>query len=201
MTTNYFDCKIIETTNALEAVLGKLYKTIHEIFAAQKITHVGISFPDLDQKPGKTIRLFSDKKTLSDIKDNRKLDFFLKAGAITMSDIKPVPEKHKLAVFQRDRFSEKATELYSLKSELRLVKHLAKKGIELDEKKLAGRHKLISARQKKSLPFILMQSKSTRQAFSLFIKKDANPQKFQIVGSFNFYGLSTRANPVALPIF
>ncbi len=202
MTTHYFDCKIIQTTDAPETVLGKLYNNIHGILASQKITHVGISLPEINKKPGQTIRLFADKETLESIKGNRGINFYQEAGAIIVTDTKPVPAKYKLAVFHRDRFSGKSTGLYALKSELKLLKHLAKKGVKLDEKELAGRRKIILARQKNSLPYILMQSKSTRRTFSLFIKKEiVDSQKAKVMGTFNYYGLSTKENPVALPVF
>lgn len=79
-------------------------------------------------------------------------------------------------------------------------KHLAKKGIEIDENKLKDHRKKIIARRKKTIPFILMHSKSTQRDFPLFLEKEEFPIRGPGKG-FNFYGLSNREAPVAVPVF
>lgn len=200
MITHYFECNILGTDNPPEFILGKLYKNIHGILSEKELTNIGISFPQMDKRPGRDIRLFGDQKTLSGIHANPGIQFFVKSGAISVSDIQPVPKKHSLATFARVRVAEKTTDLYALKSELRFVKHLAKKGIEIDEDKLKDHRKKIIARRKKVIPFLLMHSKSTQRDFPLFLEKEEVDSHGPGSG-FNFYGLSNREAPVAVPVF
>ena len=200
MTTHYFECKVEPSESNPEFVLSRTFQTIHDYLGAGKETGIGISFPDMTEThPGLTIRIYGDQKKLSGLHKDMGLQRLYQSGGIDISEIQVTPSTDTWEVYTRARTDEKSTALYAYKDELRFVKHLAKKGIEIDETKLKARRKRILARQNKQQPFFQLTSASTGQAFMMYInKKDfAGPGE----KVFNAYGLSTHENLSGVPVF
>lgn len=154
-----------------------------------KNKNMGVSFPEYscsDNYLGNKIRIFSkDDYKLYDLYNNY-LNNKKYLNLFKISNVKKVPEEIKgYALFYR---------LKPEKSLKRIVRRRAKR-IGLSEFEVLNKYYYSFKIEDTKCPYIKMYSSSTKQHFSLFIKKEISEKKFDNC-SFDSYGLGKK-----VPIF
>jgi CRISPR-associated endoribonuclease Cas6/Csy4 subtype I-F len=195
MTSHYLEFKIDlpdADTGETSHLLGRLWQRLHGVLAGQDIRHVGVSLPMMGARhPGNVLRLHSDETTLQQVVANEGMRQLLESGGIRAGEILPTPAYCEYRCYTRSRLPEKYGDAWILRSEGRLLKHLEEKGIPLSASQLLARRKRLQERTpqaKQGEAYIKLQSKSTRQTFSLMIRTD--PVEGACPGLFSHYGLS-----------
>lgn len=180
----------------------KLFQQVHLALAENKATKTiikdgketveeyseyGLSFPRYDAQMnvlGNKLRIFGDtKERLEQLNLLRWLERL--QDYCRCSSIENVPEKVEYACFKRMQFTNNQEKLAR-----RRIKRLAKQGKrETPEQALAYYSGL--SEEKTRLPFIYMESQTSKQRFPLFIERKLIP--WPVKGVFSCYGLSKTA--------
>ena len=166
----------------------KVFTQVHLALVEHSKGAIGVSFPDYGDKffpLGDTLRLFAPSQDELDTLNieqwlNRLLDY------VTISEIKKVPE--------------------NVKSYAQFFRKQVKTGKERQARRYAKRHSISYEEALKryknmeektlSLPFVMLQSLSTKQEMQLFIERKLLDH--ELLGDFNSYGLSKDAS---IPLF
>lgn len=188
---HYLDIRLLPDADfAAPVLLNALYAKLHRVLVSRQETGIGVSFPLYEaagenaegQKQhasfGLTLRLHGNEATLTQLMETRWMSGF---SDYTMTGrVLAVPtENHPIRVIRRQ------TKGRPDKERERLMR---RKGIsEADAKQLISNRPA----PKLNLPFVTLDSNSTRQRFFLFIEQKTADQHTQ--GEFNAYGLSQTA--------
>lgn len=181
--THYLDLRLRSLPEiSSAAILETAFAKIHQALAAQKRTDIGISFPEVNaRRPGlgTCLRMHGKEEALANLLQTCGLETM--RDYVNVGKVLPVPETRTFR---------------------RVGRVQAKSGLERMRRRLARRHDLSmeearsripdEAAEKLHLPFIRVTSRSTGQAFRLFIQHgplQAAPQS----GEFTVYGLSSTA--------
>lgn len=179
----YFDIKLLSDSDFLPSLLmnalfGKLHRALVE---SPKLT-IAVSFPEYSLAPlglGGCLRVHGSQGDLDRLNNTPWLAG-VRDHVICMA-IKPVPAHPEYVCVQR----------VQVKSNVeRLVRRCAKRN-GIDEAQARCRYQTAQP-EKLHLPFVTLNSQSSGQKFSLFIKQ-GKPQLTPSAGEFNRYGLSRTA--------
>ena len=172
-------------------LLSKVFNSIHLILVELKneddLVPIGISFPEYSLSPGSfgcKLRLMSnDEKLLKDVNFPSRLMKF--NDYIHITRIRQIPENCDYAIFTRRQVKSNINRLARRRAirEGLTIEDAIKKYDKMVEKAL-------------NLPFIKVNSSSSKQKFYIFIEK--TPSEMMVPGKFNTYGLSQNTT---VPIF
>ena len=174
----------------LYALWGKVYTQIHlaltELQAALGAGKVGVAFPEyrFDAEAqsghlGRKLRVFADDAAvLQQLNLAQHLRRY--ADYVQLSAVAAVPAEHGLACYARVQVKSGAE---------RATRRLIKRHPELNYETELARLQALNAHS--ALPFVHMNSLSSKQAFRLFIAKSASGAAQ--TGDFGTYGLSNTA--------
>jgi CRISPR-associated endonuclease Csy4 len=195
----YREIRLLDDTEiSLGFLWGKMYAILHERLTAlqnkEGKTPVGVAFPDYGEKKfplGNRLRLFAPDTEILE-KLSPECFFESMADYVEVSHILQTPAEHGYAMFARKQFKKTNPE--------RLARRYAKRhGVSLEEamrKYEALEEESEKIVEENRLPYINLQSTSTRQRYRLFIRKlEANEPGS---GWFNTFGLGSDA---AVPDF
>lgn len=183
MGSHYIDIQLLPDPEISPAhIMGALYGRLHLALVQLGAKQIGISFPEYRLKPrgvGKILRLHGSPADLQTL--CASVHFGGIKDLIAVKETLPVPEhaRHR-AVFRR-QFKTNVDRLRR--------RRMARHGESAEQAALAIPD---SAQQHTTLPFVQLRSRSSAQAFCLFLamgEEYATPQK----GEFNTYGLSNQA--------
>lgn len=177
---HFLDIKVLpdpefKETTLLNAVFAKLHREL----AAHNETNVGVSFPNAHSTLGDTLRLHGSKCGLERIMAEAWLRGL--KDYTQVHQVGPVPEGCSFRSVRRIQVKS---------STKRLLRRSVSKGWINEhqaKQELAG-----ASDARTSLPYLQVRSRSTGQAFKLFIHQ-GEPTTSRITGSFNAYGLSHTA--------
>lgn len=162
-----------------ETLMSALFAKLHRALGRRGKGDIGVSFPGHDVKPGCAIRLHGRQSALEELESSRwraGLDDYCKATAV-----QPVPAITGWRTVARVQIKSSAE---------RLLRRSVRKGWITEEE---ARLRADSAIDKRcSLPFIQMQSLSSKESFRLFIRHGELRQEAS-AGLFSSYGLSAQA--------
>lgn len=179
----YLEIRLLPDPEFSAAMLmGALYSKLHRALATLRSKSIGVSFPEYSRKPkklGSVLRIHGDENALRHLQEMDWLKGMRDHTQIFA--IQPVPSSAKHMVVQRRQFKTNAE---------RLRRRRMKRKSETPEQ--AALAIPDSVERKPNLPFLVLRSLSTGQAFHLFI--DQGPLRHERVdGQFNCYGLSQQA--------
>ncbi len=142
-------------------------------------TDIGVSFPEFDKKYlGSCIRVHGIQAVLINLMGTGWLKGL--RDYTEQSEIQPTPVTTQYCLVKRIQTKSNVERLYRRSiSKGSITEELAKEKISSNQGRTLN------------LPFLELQSSSTKQKFSLFIKHE--PQEKAVVGKFNTYGLSNTA--------
>jgi len=163
-------------------LMGALYSKLHRALATLQSKRIGVSFPEYSRKPkslGSVLRIHGDEDALRHLQE---MDWQKGMRDHTQASvIQPVPANAQYMVVQRRQFKTNAERLRR--------RRMKRKGESYEQAALAIPD---SVERKPELPFLVLRSQSSGQAFHLFI--DQGPSQHERVeGQFNCYGLSQQA--------
>ena len=188
MTSHYIDLKLLPDPETGPAqLLGALYERLHLALVQQRLDTVGVSFPGYSPNPrtlGYTLRLHGTSETLSQFMRTDWLKGM--RDHLRMGEIAPVPTDAQHRSVQRKQFKTNAERLRR--------RRMRRKGETAEQAKAAIPD---SMEGRPNLPYIHLHSRSTQQAFCLFIALGpllTNPTP----GHFNSHGLG---GPTTIPWF
>jgi len=163
-------------------LMGALYSKLHRALVSLQSKRIGVSFPEYQRKPkslGGVLRIHGDENALRHLQEMEWLKGMRDHSRV--SAIQPVPAGASHIVVQRRQFKTNAE---------RLRRRRMKRKGETHEQ--ATQAIPDSVERKPDLPFLVLRSQSSGQAFHLFI--DQGPLGSERVeGQFNCYGLSQSA--------
>lgn len=163
-------------------LMGALYSKLHRALATLQSTRIGVSFPEYKRKPkslGTMLRVHGDENALRHLQE---MDWLKGMRDHThVSAVQPVPADAKHIVVQRRQFKTNAERLRR--------RRMKRKGESAEQ---AAQAIPSSVERKPDLPFLILRSQSTGQAFHLFIDQ-GQPQGGRKEGQFSCYGLSQQA--------
>ena len=174
----------------LYALWGKVYTQIHlaltELQAALGTGKVGVAFPEyrFDAEAqsghlGRKLRVFADDTVvLQQLNLAQHLRRY--ADYVQLSEVSAVPAEHGLACYARVQVKSGAE---------RATRRLMKRHPELDYETELARMQALSVHS--VLPFLQLNSLSSKQTFRLFIAK--SEAMVEQTGDFGTYGLSNSA--------
>lgn len=188
MTTHYVDIKVVpDPETSVPQLLGALYDHLHLALVEQDLDNIGISFPSYSLNPrtlGATLRLHGSDIALQQFMQVDWLKGMRSHARI--SPIAAVPADAPHRTVRRQQFKTSAERLRR--------RRMQRKGETEEQAKAAIP---ASMERRPNLPYIHLHSRSTRQAFCLFIAMGPL-QTTPTPGSFNSHGL---ANPATVPWF
>ena len=189
--THYQELTLLQHEEVpLYALWGKVYTQIHlaltELQAALGAGTVGVAFPeyrfDVETQSGHLgckLRVFADDAAvLQQLNLAQHLRRY--ADYVQLSAVAAVPAEHGLACYARVQVKSGAE---------RATRRLIKRHPELNYETELARLQALNAHS--ALPFVHMNSLSSKQAFRLFIAKSASGAAQ--TGDFGTYGLSNTA--------
>ncbi|WP_299314227.1 type I-F CRISPR-associated endoribonuclease Cas6/Csy4 [uncultured Halomonas sp.] len=163
--------------------IGELFGDLHRALYDLSADDVGISLPEHrsgpDRTPGGCLRLHSSKERLTALLRGGLLAKHL--GVVECGGVQPVPAGAKHRVVRRRQFNTGGPS--------RARRYARRHGVSLVE---ASRIYSRLAARALETPFLKVASRSTGQAFSLFIEHD-DLQDAPVPGAFSLYGLSRGA--------
>lgn len=183
MTTHYVDIKVMpDPETGVPQLLGALYDRLHLALVEQGLDNIGISFPSYSLNPrtlGATLRLHGSDIALQQL---MQLDW-LKGmrDHVRATPVAAVPADAQHRTVQRKQFKTSAERLRR--------RRMRRKGETAEQAKAAIP---VSMERRPNLPYLHLRSRSTQQAFCLFIEL-GKPQSHATEGTFNSYGLASHA--------
>ena len=179
----YLDIKLLSDPDFVPSVLlNALFSKLHRALAEHSELNVAVSFPEYSLVPlglGSCLRLHGKQGDLAGLQNTDWL-----AGMrdhMVYGDVQPVPSNTEHVAVRRVQAKSNVE---------RLIRRSAKrKGISEEEARKAYQ---TAQPEKLRLPFITLNSQSSGQRFSLFIKQ-SKPQQESRTGEFNRYGISQTA--------
>lgn len=163
-------------------LMGALYSKLHRALATLQSKSIGVSFPEYSRKPkslGSVLRIHGDENALRHLQEMEWLKGM--RDHTQVSTIQPIPANAQHMVVQRRQFKTNAERLRR--------RRMKRKGESYEQAVQAIPD---SVERKPELPFLVLRSQSSGQAFHLFI--DQGPSQHERVeGQFNCYGLSQQA--------
>jgi CRISPR-associated endonuclease Csy4 len=188
MTTHYVDIQLRDDPQiAAPHLLGALYDHLHLALVQQCRDGIGISFPGYSLKPrtlGTTLRLHASEAELRQLLGSdwlKGMRDHVRVGSIASA---PADAPHRTV--QRQQFKTSAERLRR--------RRMRRKGETEEQAKAAIP---ASVERRPDLPYLHLHSRSTRQAFCLFIALGPL-QPVATSGRFNSHGLG---NPATVPWF
>lgn len=188
MTSHYLDLRVIpDPETSAPQLLGALYDRLHLTLVQQQTSSIGISFPGYSLNPraiGNVLRLHGTDAELRQLMATDWLKGI--RDHVRSSDVAASPADAPHRSVRRKQFKTSAERLRR--------RRMRRKG-ETAEQATAAIP--ASMERRPDLPYLHLHSRSTRQAFCLFIAMgplQASPTP----GSFNSHGL---ANPATIPWF
>lgn len=183
MTSHYVDLTVMPNPEiSLPHLLGALYDRVHLALAEQQSDSLGVTFPKYSKKPrelGDTLRLHGSDQNLNRFFATNWLKGL--RDHIQITDVRPVPDKVEHRVFKRRQFKTNVERLRR--------RRMKRKGETYEQ---VAKAIPTSAERQPDLPYIHLHSKSTQQAFCLFLER-GTVQPAPQQGRFNTYGLSGAA--------
>lgn len=183
MTTHYIDLALRpDPESGTPALLGALYDHLHLALVQQRRDNIGVSFPDFSIAPrtlGATLRLHGKESVLQTLMQ----DDWLKGmqDHVRISKIAAIPATAQHRTVRRKQFKTNADRLRR--------RRMKRKGETMAQAKAAIPG---SVERRPHLPYVHLRSRSTGQAFCLFIT--LGPLLPEAVnGHFNSHGLSCGA--------
>lgn len=163
-------------------LMNALFSKLHRVLVENPKLVGAVSFPEYSLSPlglGSCLRLHGNQQDLESLQNTVWLTGM--RDHVICKELQPVPSHVQHVLVQR----------VQAKSNIeRLVRRNAKrKGINEDEARC--NYQAVKP-EKLRLPFITLNSQSSGQRFSLFIKQ-SKPQESPQAGEFNRYGLSQAA--------
>jgi len=181
MTTHYVDIKVVpDPESSPNQLLGALYDHLHLALVQQRRDDVGVSFPGYSLSPrtlGPTLRLHGSETALRQMLAADWLGGM--RDHVRIGSLAAVPADTLHRSVQRKQFKTSAERLRR--------RRMRRKG-ETEEQAMAAIPS--SMEHRPDLPYIHLHSRSTKQAFCLFIALSPL-QSRAIGGPFNSFGLST----------
>jgi CRISPR-associated endonuclease Csy4 len=163
-------------------LMGALYGKLHRVLVCIEAKNIGVSFPGHSCKPrtlGGLMRLHGSAAALDHLMEQKWLTGM--HDHIDLADRTPVPSEAQYRVVRRRQFKTNAERL----RRRRAHRH--------NETREQAREKIPDSVEKKvELPFAMLRSQSTGEAFCLFIEH-GELQPEPIEAAFNRYGLSQKA--------
>ena len=163
-------------------LMGALYSKLHRALVSLQSNKIGISFPEYKRKPksvGSVLRIHADENALRHLQEMDWLKGMRDHAQV--SPVQPVPAHAKHILVQRRQFKTNAERLRR--------RRMKRKGETYEQAVQAIPD---SIERKPDLPFLVLRSQSTGQAFHLFIDQGP-PTDERVEGPFNCYGLSQQA--------
>lgn len=179
----YLDIQLQPDPDFVPAMLmNALFSKLHRVLVENPQLAVAVSFPEYSLSPlglGNCLRLHGNQQDLESLQNTTWLKGM--RDHVACKETQAVPSSTKHVLVKR----------VQTKSNIeRLVRRYAKhKNISEEE---ARSHYQKAEPKKLRLPFINLNSQSSGQKFSLFIKQ-SQPQEIPQAGEFNRYGLSQTA--------
>ncbi|MBE0509048.1 MAG: type I-F CRISPR-associated endoribonuclease Cas6/Csy4 [Marinospirillum sp.] len=164
-------------------LMGALYNKLHRALVALNSNDIGVSFPQYQLKPrtlGQYMRLHASASRLQELLTENWLQGM--RDHVQITEIQPIPESVQHCVVSRRQFKTNADRLRR--------RRMQRKGESYEQATQAIPH---SVERKPNLPFIMLRSQSTGQAFALFIAQSEVLSE-PLRGSFNTYGLGQNAS-------
>ncbi|HEY3983929.1 type I-F CRISPR-associated endoribonuclease Cas6/Csy4 [Cedecea sp.] len=160
-------------------LLSALFAKLHRALAARETGDIGVSFPGHSKTPGEVLRLHGERAALEALEATG-----WRAGLndyCFSSGVQAVPEVKGWRCVSRVQVKSSAD---------RLLRRSVRKGWITEEE---AQQRIVNQQDQSSdLPFILMKSLSSKQAFRLFILHgELFPSPVE--GKFSLYGLSAKA--------
>jgi CRISPR-associated endonuclease Csy4 len=179
----YLDIGLLPDPDFVPSMLmNALFSKLHRTLVENPEMTVAVSFPEYSLTPlglGSCLRLHGSQQGLNNLQDTSWLSGM--RDHVTCKAVQPVPDHTGYAFVQR----------VQAKSNIeRLVRRNAKRK-DIDEAEARSNYQTAKP-EKLRLPFITLNSQSSGQRFSLFIKQ-SKPQETAQTGAFNRYGLSQTA--------
>lgn len=188
MTTHYVDLKVMPNPETSPTqLLGALYGHLHLALVQQRRDGIGISFPGYSLNPrtlGTTLRLHGSEAELQQLLASDWLKGMRSHARVSHIAAAPVDAPHRTV--RRQQFKTSAERLRR--------RRMRRKGETAEQAKAAIPD---SMEGRPNLPYIHLHSRSTQQAFCLFIALGpllTNPTP----GHFNSHGLG---GPTTIPWF
>jgi CRISPR-associated endonuclease Csy4 len=172
----YVDIRILPNSELSDGILmNELYSHLHKVLVSHG-GDIGICFPNFNKKLGDILRLHGTQISLQKIMSTQWTANIM--DYVKISEILVIPENVCYRVIKR---------VQTKSSKERLLRRSVRKGWLTEEE---APLKLEEKCDKKlTLPFLQLNSSSTKQRFRLFIEHGpilTDP----IIGSFNAYGFS-----------
>jgi CRISPR-associated endoribonuclease Cas6/Csy4 subtype I-F len=185
---DYFDITLIVEPEDSWFMMTKVFRTLHGVIKPYD-GRVGLCFPEWnDFDLGKILRVFGENSVLTEINENPTIRHFAEIGGADLSPVNTARPTDQFVRFVRDRYVEKRKKGF----QRRQLKRRKKRG---DDNAVVS---FEADRRDIKTHYITMESRSTGQLYSLYIKKERclepNP------GTFNGFGLSRKGGPT-LPVF
>lgn len=188
MTTHYVDIELRDDPQiAAPHLLGALYDHLHVALVQQRRDGIGISFPGYSLSPrtlGTTLRLHGSEAELQQLLASDWLKGMRSHARVSHIAAAPADAPHRTV--RRQQFKTSAERLRR--------RRMRRKGETEEQAKAAIP---TSMERQPHLPYIHLHSRSTRQAFCLFIAMGPL-QTTPTPGSFNSHGLGS---PATIPWF
>ena len=180
---HYLDIQLQPDPDFVPAMLmNALFSKLHRALVENPQLAIAVSFPDYSLSPrglGSCLRLHSKQQDLESLQKTAWLTGM--RDHVTCKEIQEAPSNAKHILVQR---------VQSKSNIERLVRRNAKRK-NISEEEARSNYQAVQPK-KLRLPFINLNSQSSGQKFSLFIKQ-SKPQENPQAGEFNRYGLSQTA--------
>jgi CRISPR-associated endonuclease Csy4 len=163
-------------------LMSALYSKLHRALVSLQSKRIGVSFPEYSRKPktiGSVLRVHGDENALRHLQETDWLKGM--RDHIQEASIQPVPAGAKSMVVRRRQFKTNVE---------RLRRRRMRRQGETYEQAAQSTSEFVQ--HKPDLPFLLLRSQSTGQAFHLFVDQGP-PGDERVDGDFNTYGLSSGA--------
>ncbi len=178
--SNYFDIKIKPDAEMRENVLlNKVYTKFHKALHDLQATDIGVSFPEVDIKLGKTLRIHGATQRLQELQNLNWLGGL--SGYCDVSDIKLIPTS---GVTYRT-----VSRVQPLMTQAKLRRLIKRNNLSVEDIK-AYKVKMFS--QSLNLPYVELFSATKKKLYRRYIKHGeakSNPTN----GEFDQFGLSNNA--------
>ena len=178
MTTHYIDITLLPDPEFSHAHLLGRWWLLHRALVQLQSASIGVSFPQYRLRPrtmGSVLRLHGDPDALQDLMALAWLQGM--RDHVRLTDLAPAPSDAPRYVVQRRQFKTSAERLRR--------RRMRRKGETADQAAAAIPD---SVERQVELPFVRLNSASTRQPFCLFIAQERGGGRAG--KGFNSYGLS-----------
>lgn len=183
MTTHYIDLRVIpDPETGAPQLMGALFDKLHQVLVQLGATDIGVSFPQYSRNPrgiGNVLRLHGTEAALQRLMQHDWLKGV--RDHVRITEVSAIPENAMHCVVMRRQFKTNAERLRR--------RRMKRKGESYEE---AAKAIPATVERKPNLPFLVLRSQSTGQAFHLFIDQSLLKEE-RVPGTFNSYGLSQEA--------